>query len=531
MSYPTRPANTLYGFCTGRVKLQDYGNRERMWHCVLRRMGCLSGGLGFVYLFLVLLVGESCLLTILSRPSSFRIFTTGLLCALHPGEKRPRASPFTLRPALIRGDENRGSRPCRAPSLLISDRASLIVLGLRTPIGEGFRSRYTSTLQCGALWIGFGFNGHACVGNTLSRDFVRPAQSDHSPIAESRSVCAMSGMAEKSLPHLLPVSQYSAWHFIRYKMCSTLPEYLKKSATARPHLVLLSHKPLPTDPRLDLLAVLRSETLGASQTPHWMRRLVVKMVSFKYLLPFALAVQTARATIRFGCGQLVTERFDPYVSFLYSLAMRSDEIERRKRVSTHTTSGCVIADNALEFGTGSTSRWIRRTTTPRSRLVQRADSKRTSRTIGPLFYISSIQMGATSEYALPYVINSEYPLIITSTSPSPIPQVPQKPNHLIGNPAGGHTVYYINLYPPNERVTAFPKGFRMITGNPMIRTKGDRDINNIASNAITFRCWTEYEWTGPSNRNALELETTTALRYPTDSVPEEFAPTSSSLRT
>jgi hypothetical protein len=39
----------------------------------------------------------------------------------------------------------------------------------------------------------------------------------------------------------------------------------------------------------------------------------------------------------------------------------------------------------------------------------------------------------------------------------------------------------------------------MITGNPMIRTKGERDLNDVTSNAISFRCWTDDEWLGPSN--------------------------------
>ena len=33
----------------------------------------------------------------------------------------------------------------------------------------------------------------------------------------------------------------------------------------------------------------------------------------------------------------------------------------------------------------------------------------------------------------------------------------------------------------------------------MIRTKGERDLNDVTSNAISFRCWTDDEWLGPSN--------------------------------
>jgi hypothetical protein len=35
------------------------------------------------------------------------------------------------------------------------------------------------------------------------------------------------------------------------------------------------------------------------------------MSTVKVLLSFALLAQSVTATIRFGCGQLVTERFDP----------------------------------------------------------------------------------------------------------------------------------------------------------------------------------------------------------------------------
>jgi len=79
-------------------------------------------------------------------------------------------------------------------------------------------------------------------------------------------------------------------------------------------------------------------------------------------------------------------------------------------------------------------------------------------------------------------------------------RVPQIPNHLIGTPQGGMTVYYIPGYPPYQKVTAFPKGFRMITGDPMIRKKKPSDINNVESWALSFRCWEDTEWLGSSNR-------------------------------
>ncbi|KAH6905557.1 hypothetical protein BKA70DRAFT_1372972 [Coprinopsis sp. MPI-PUGE-AT-0042] len=47
-------------------------------------------------------------------------------------------------------------------------------------------------------------------------------------------------------------------------------------------------------------------------------------------------------------------------------------------------------------------------------------------------------------------------------------RVPQMPNFGTGTPNGGMTVYYVQNEP---KITAFPRGFRMITGNPMLRTK------------------------------------------------------------
>jgi len=46
-------------------------------------------------------------------------------------------------------------------------------------------------------------------------------------------------------------------------------------------------------------------------------------------------------------------------------------------------------------------------------------------------------------------------------------QVPQIPNHYIGTPKGGMTVYYIPGYTPNQKVTAFPKARSQILPIPM----------------------------------------------------------------
>ncbi|TFK20569.1 hypothetical protein FA15DRAFT_599516 [Coprinopsis marcescibilis] len=67
-------------------------------------------------------------------------------------------------------------------------------------------------------------------------------------------------------------------------------------------------------------------------------------------------------------------------------------------------------------------------------------------------------------------------------------RVPQAANGGTGNPNGGMTIYYIQP-PGNGKVTAFPKGFRMITGNPMIRNYDHVAPDSPAAYALTFRCW------------------------------------------
>lgn len=101
-------------------------------------------------------------------------------------------------------------------------------------------------------------------------------------------------------------------------------------------------------------------------------------------------------------------------------------------------------------------------------------------------------------------------------------RVPQKANHEVGNTDGGFTVYYIAGYPPFQKVTAFPKGFRMITGNPMVRTKGDRDHSSVESFAITFRCWEEDQLSSPwvgSNQNAPGVGVYDSVGLPTKFCP------------
>ncbi|TEB28238.1 hypothetical protein FA13DRAFT_1735873 [Coprinellus micaceus] len=61
-------------------------------------------------------------------------------------------------------------------------------------------------------------------------------------------------------------------------------------------------------------------------------------------------------------------------------------------------------------------------------------------------------------------------------------RVPQIANHITGAPNGGMTVYYVQ-HPSGVKVTAFPKGFRMITvSNSPDERKGEYW-------AKSFRCW------------------------------------------
>ncbi|KAJ2912328.1 hypothetical protein MD484_g8082, partial [Candolleomyces efflorescens] len=98
-------------------------------------------------------------------------------------------------------------------------------------------------------------------------------------------------------------------------------------------------------------------------------------------------------------------------------------------------------------------------------------------------------------------------------------RVPQYPNHVVGSPNGGMTVYYIPGFPPFQKVKAFDKGFRMITGDPSIRYKKASDVNDVPSWAHSFRCWEDTEWLGASNRFAPG-----AGPYDTVHLPNKFCP-------
>ncbi|KAH6904348.1 hypothetical protein BKA70DRAFT_1373448 [Coprinopsis sp. MPI-PUGE-AT-0042] len=100
-------------------------------------------------------------------------------------------------------------------------------------------------------------------------------------------------------------------------------------------------------------------------------------------------------------------------------------------------------------------------------------------------------------------------------------RVPQMPNHLVGGTNGGMTVYYLPGTPPfDQKITAFPKGFRMITGNPFLRDgKATEPDGSVESYALSFRCWEDQEWLGESNQHAPGIG-----KWDTVHLPKKFCP-------
>ncbi|KAF6743955.1 WSC domain-containing protein [Ephemerocybe angulata] len=172
----------------------------------------------------------------------------------------------------------------------------------------------------------------------------------------------------------------------------------------------------------------------------------------------ALAALPAQALIRFPCGQLVTERFDPLVT--------------PGQVSPHVHQ--IVGGNAFNL------------TMPVDLDFEKVATCTTCKFIED-----------KSNYwtAVLYFRHPNGSFI----------RVPQRPGHFTVNPPergpdGGIVVYYIQ--PPNEpSVRTFPKGFRMITGNPMLREQKYFSPSPDAW-ALTFRCWEKDAITepfGPSN--------------------------------
>ncbi|KAJ3510067.1 hypothetical protein NMY22_g16086 [Coprinellus aureogranulatus] len=168
----------------------------------------------------------------------------------------------------------------------------------------------------------------------------------------------------------------------------------------------------------------------------------LKMLTLSVALAVASAIQSATATIRFGCSQLVTQRFDPLVT--------------PGQISPHVHQ--IIGGNAFNITMDPNEDYSKTATCTTCRFKEDKSNYWTA-----VLYFKH----ANGSYL----------------------RVPQKPNDQVGNTNGGHTVYYIAGYPPFQKVTAFAKGFRMIAGDPMIRSKPAPQRNSTESYAISFRCW------------------------------------------
>ncbi|KAJ2930305.1 hypothetical protein H1R20_g6751, partial [Candolleomyces eurysporus] len=97
-------------------------------------------------------------------------------------------------------------------------------------------------------------------------------------------------------------------------------------------------------------------------------------------------------------------------------------------------------------------------------------------------------------------------------------RVPQIPNHIVGSPNGGMTVYYIQ-HPDGGKITAFPKGFRMITGDPRYRKSMYTNEREGEYWSTSFRCW---QTTGPydySNSHAIGPGPFDSVHLPTRKCP------------
>ncbi|KAF6765376.1 hypothetical protein DFP72DRAFT_867648 [Ephemerocybe angulata] len=158
----------------------------------------------------------------------------------------------------------------------------------------------------------------------------------------------------------------------------------------------------------------------------------------------------AHALLRFGCSQLVTERLDP--------------LGTPGQVSPHVHQ--IIGGNAFNV------------------------------TMDPALDIPSVATCTTCKFKEDK--SNYWTAVMYFKHPNgTFTRVPQIPNHFVGSTDGGMTVYYVQ--PGGNRVSAFPKGFRMITGNPKIRLSSPSEPSDVASWALSFRCWESPDPFGPSN--------------------------------
>ncbi|TFK27413.1 hypothetical protein FA15DRAFT_653675 [Coprinopsis marcescibilis] len=179
-------------------------------------------------------------------------------------------------------------------------------------------------------------------------------------------------------------------------------------------------------------------------------------MSWLHLVVFGLLLPETQALLRFGCGQLVTQRFDPLVT--------------PGQVSPHVHQ--IVGGNAFNL------------------------------TMHPDLDVPGIATCTTCRFKED---KSNYwtAVMYFKHANGSFARVPQIPNHFTGEYNGGMTVYYNQRPSGNPRVTAFPKGFRMITGRPMDRTNRNFPNTQGEAWALSFRCW---QTTGPydySNSHAI----------------------------
>ncbi|KAH6897879.1 hypothetical protein BKA70DRAFT_1115896 [Coprinopsis sp. MPI-PUGE-AT-0042] len=168
------------------------------------------------------------------------------------------------------------------------------------------------------------------------------------------------------------------------------------------------------------------------------------------LAPILALIQRSTALIRFPCAQLVTERFDPLVT--------------PGQVSPHVHQ--IVGGNAFNLSMPHPELDIPATATCTTCKFKEDKSN----------YWTAVM----------YFKHPNGSFI----------RVPQIPNHVTGSPDGGMTVYYIQ--PPDlSPVVAFRPGFRMISGNPMLRQSRSKPVIGPAIDPMSpeawsssFRCWT-----------------------------------------
>ncbi|RXW16742.1 hypothetical protein EST38_g9113 [Candolleomyces aberdarensis] len=163
------------------------------------------------------------------------------------------------------------------------------------------------------------------------------------------------------------------------------------------------------------------------------------------LAAVTLAIPSVHGFIRFGCSNLVTERFDPLVT--------------PGQVSPHVHQ--VVGGNRFDLAMDPNEDFGATATCTTCRFKEDKSN-----------YWTAV-------------------LYFRHRNGSYI-RVPQMANHNTGPglQSGGMTVYYFQPSPPTKdlNITSFAKGFRMLVGNPM-RRSNDIDPSTAAAQATTFRCF------------------------------------------